>query len=148
MEPSSISRDRLSLEEAEGLQVFAALYIALALVLTFWTLPVLVTTLTPFSYREVVWSTRDALVTSFATGNMFVVLAMLAERSKALLRNLVTALLEVNEQPCVEVAGAAPMQPWWRSWLRLQCARRPTRPPCQRYRGWRGRPRSGSGVRC
>jgi Na+/H+-dicarboxylate symporter len=76
----------LSVEEAQGLWVFAAVYVALALVLTFWTLPALVTTLTPFHYRDVVWFTRDALVTCFATGNMFVVLSVLAEKSKELLR--------------------------------------------------------------
>jgi Na+/H+-dicarboxylate symporter len=76
----------MSVEEARGLWVFAAVYVALALVLTLWTVPALVTTLTPFRYRDVVWFTRDALVTCFATGNMFVVLSVLAERSKELLR--------------------------------------------------------------
>ena len=76
----------MSLDEAKGLQVHATVFVSLALVLTFWTLPVLVTTLTPFRYRDVVWFMRDALVTCFATGNLFVVLAVLAERSKELLR--------------------------------------------------------------
>ena len=44
----------LGLDEARGLGVYSAVYVALALVLTFWTLPGLVTTLTPFRYRDVV----------------------------------------------------------------------------------------------
>jgi Na+/H+-dicarboxylate symporter len=76
----------MSLAEAKGLQVHATVFVSLALVLTFWTLPGLVTTLTPFRYRDVVWFMRDALVTCFATGNLFVVLSVLAERSKELLR--------------------------------------------------------------
>jgi Na+/H+-dicarboxylate symporter len=75
----------MHLEQALGLQVYAAGYIALALFLSLWVLPGLVTTLTPFRYREVVGMSRDALVTAFATGNVFVVLAMLAGRSKELL---------------------------------------------------------------
>jgi Na+/H+-dicarboxylate symporter len=75
----------LSLDEARGLQVYAAVYIVCALVLTFWALPGLVTSFTPFRYRDVVWFSRDALVTAFATGNLFVVLAVLAQKSKALL---------------------------------------------------------------
>jgi Na+/H+-dicarboxylate symporter/ABC-type amino acid transport substrate-binding protein len=74
----------LSLTDAAGLQVYACAYIALALVLTFWVLPALVTTLTPFRYRDVVWFTRDALVTCFATANLFVVLPIIAEKTKAL----------------------------------------------------------------
>ena len=74
----------LSLSEAAGLPVYAVAYIALALVLTFWVLPGLVITLTPFRYRDVVWFTRDALVTCFATANLFVVLPIIAEKTKEL----------------------------------------------------------------
>jgi len=76
----------LSLDDAQGLQVYAAVYVGLALVLTLWTLPGLVAALTPFRYREVMWDMRDALVTCFATGSLFVVLSVLAERTKALLQ--------------------------------------------------------------
>jgi Na+/H+-dicarboxylate symporter len=76
----------MDLDEALGLQVYAAGYIALALFLSLWVLPGLVTTLTPFRYREVVGMSRDALVTAFATGNVFIVLSLLAEKSKELIQ--------------------------------------------------------------
>jgi proton glutamate symport protein len=72
-------------EELLGLQVYAAAYVVAALVLTFWMLPVLVASLTPFSYRQVVGHARAAYVTAFATGSVFVVLPLLAQRSKELL---------------------------------------------------------------
>ncbi|MGB5639853.1 MAG: cation:dicarboxylase symporter family transporter, partial [Sedimenticolaceae bacterium] len=50
-----------------------------------WILPGLVMALTPLSYRQVVGSTRDALLTAFATGSLFVVLPMLVEKSKDLI---------------------------------------------------------------
>jgi Na+/H+-dicarboxylate symporter len=87
----------MSLDEAKGLQVYASVFVLLALVLTFWTLPGLVTTLTPLRYRDVVWFMRDALVTAFATGNLFVVLSVLAERSKELLRRHAEAGAEAGD---------------------------------------------------
>ncbi len=76
----------MDLKQIQGLQVYAAAYITLALFLSLWVLPGLVTTLTPFRYGEVLRMTRDALVTAFATANVFIVLSMLAETTKKLIR--------------------------------------------------------------
>ncbi|MGH7492215.1 MAG: cation:dicarboxylate symporter family transporter [bacterium] len=74
--------------ELERLQVYMLTYMVAALLLTFWILPALVTSLTPFKYKDLVGPTRTALLTAFATGNIFVVLPVLAERSKELLKKL------------------------------------------------------------
>ncbi len=76
----------MDLSQVEGLQVYLAAYVASSLFLSLWVLPGLVTTFTPFRYGEVVGMTRDALVTAFATGNVFVVLSVLSEKSKQLVR--------------------------------------------------------------
>ena len=44
----------------------------------------MVTPLTPFKYRDIIGLTRDALVTAFTTGNLFVVLTVLTENCKHL----------------------------------------------------------------
>jgi Na+/H+-dicarboxylate symporter/ABC-type amino acid transport substrate-binding protein len=75
----------LSLEEVRRLQVFLATYVSVALLMTFWILPGLVTALTPLRYRDVVGLTKDALVTAFATASLFIVLPVLAERSREML---------------------------------------------------------------
>ena len=75
----------LSLAQFERLQVYIVIYSVAATLLTFWTLPALVTTLTPLRYRQVVGMTRDALITAFATANLFVVLPVLTERAKEML---------------------------------------------------------------
>ncbi|MBW2271304.1 MAG: cation:dicarboxylase symporter family transporter [Deltaproteobacteria bacterium] len=77
----------MEVDELGRLPVFLAAHIGLSLLLAFWVLPALVTSLTPFTYRQVVGHTRDALVTAFATGNMMVVLPLLAERCKELFRD-------------------------------------------------------------
>ena len=46
----------------------------------------LITALTPLTYREVVGTMKDALVTAFMTSNLFIVLPMLVEHSQALMR--------------------------------------------------------------
>ena len=76
----------MSTEEFGRLQIYLILYIALALLLTFWVLPVLITSFLPLTYREVVGQTKDILVTTFATGSALIVLPLLVERSKEILR--------------------------------------------------------------
>jgi len=75
----------LSFAEFVRLEVYIYSYIALSLVMSLWVLPGMVTALTPLSYRDVVGSTKDALVTAFATGSLFVVLPILMEKSKELI---------------------------------------------------------------
>jgi Na+/H+-dicarboxylate symporter/ABC-type amino acid transport substrate-binding protein len=74
--------------ELERLQVYMVAYVVAALLLTFWVLPGLVTSLTPLKYKDLIAPARPALITAFATGNIFVVLPVLAEKSKELLRTL------------------------------------------------------------
>ncbi|MBT8367549.1 MAG: cation:dicarboxylase symporter family transporter [Deltaproteobacteria bacterium] len=77
----------MTIEEFGRLQVYLISFNVAAIFLTFWVLPMLVTSLTPFKYRDVVGMTRDALVTAFTTGNLFVVLTVLTEGCKQLFEN-------------------------------------------------------------
>jgi ABC-type amino acid transport substrate-binding protein len=60
-------------------------------------LPGLITALTPIRYKTVVMKLRDALVTGFATGNLFVILPMLAKRSKELIDDVHGSSEETGE---------------------------------------------------
>jgi Na+/H+-dicarboxylate symporter len=75
----------MTLEELGRLQVYLVVYVAIALLITFWALPALVAGFTPIRYREVVGVTKDALLTAFMTGNLFIVLPILTDASKKLL---------------------------------------------------------------
>ncbi|MCP4898808.1 MAG: dicarboxylate/amino acid:cation symporter, partial [bacterium] len=74
----------LTLDELDRLRAYFIIYTASALILSFWLLPMLVAAVTPFSYRQVVSVSRDAVMTAFATGKLFVVLPMLIEASNRL----------------------------------------------------------------
>jgi len=58
--------------------------------LTFWVLPMLISALTPFTYRDVMRVSKDALVTAFATGKTLIVLPMLVENTKKLFEQVDT----------------------------------------------------------
>jgi Na+/H+-dicarboxylate symporter len=74
----------MTIDEFGRLQVYIVSYNIAAIFLTFWILPMLVAPLTPFKYRDIIGLTRDALVTAFTTGNLFIVLTVLTECCKQL----------------------------------------------------------------
>ena len=76
----------MSIEEVGRVQVYVIMYMALALFLTFWVLPAVILSALPVTYKAVVGQTSDVLITAFATGSALIVLPLLVERSKALLR--------------------------------------------------------------
>lgn len=88
-------------EDLGRLEVYLSVYVAVALVLTFWVLPALVSNLTPLSYKEVIVPARSALVTAFATGNHLLVLPLLTERGRQLLRD--AELVTEESESVVEV---------------------------------------------
>ncbi|MHC4549409.1 MAG: cation:dicarboxylate symporter family transporter [Planctomycetota bacterium] len=81
---SASAAGTLTVEEFGRLQVYFVAFIVGAFLLAFWILPLLVTTFTPFRYRDVVRACRDAAVTAFTTGNLFIVLPILVENTKEL----------------------------------------------------------------
>jgi len=85
-------------EQMGRLRVFLVAYAAMSLLLALWILPGLVACLTPIPVRRILQSTRDALITAFITGDLFIVLPALVDRSKELLQ----------EHGFQEADGAAP----------------------------------------
>jgi Na+/H+-dicarboxylate symporter len=77
----------ITVDEIGRLQAYMIMYIAAALILSFVVLPLAVTVVTPFSYREILNSSRSALLTAFAANNYFIVLPLLIENLKALYKN-------------------------------------------------------------
>jgi Na+/H+-dicarboxylate symporter/ABC-type amino acid transport substrate-binding protein len=77
----------MTIDELERIQVYLITYIALALTVTFWIFPGLVSAVTGIRFGEVLGTYKDALMTAFATGNQFVVLPLIAENTKALMED-------------------------------------------------------------
>jgi proton glutamate symport protein len=83
---AAVAAGTLALEDIERLQVYLISYVAISLLLSLWVLPGLVAALTPVPYGALLSHTRDALVTAFMTSSLFVVLPMLTEQTKRLIR--------------------------------------------------------------
>ncbi len=67
------------------LQVFIVLYALIALVLSLWVLPGLITVLTPLRYGDILRALRTPLITAFATGSSLIVVPLLIEQSRRLI---------------------------------------------------------------
>ena len=74
----------LSLEQLGRLQVFLIAYVSVALLVSLWVLPGLVAALTPIRMRDIFSLNRDALITAFVAGDLFIVLPVLIESSRTL----------------------------------------------------------------
>ena len=75
----------LDLGQLGRIQVYLLTYVVVALIVALWVLPGLVAALTPIRHGEILSSNRDALITAFMAGDLFIVLPSLIDASKALL---------------------------------------------------------------
>jgi Na+/H+-dicarboxylate symporter/ABC-type amino acid transport substrate-binding protein len=96
----------LRLEDIERIEIYLIAYGAVALLFMLWVLPGLVGVLTPARYREVVGPARDAVITAFMTGSLFVVLPMLGECARDILKRHAGEHPEAEEYPDVIVPAS------------------------------------------
>jgi Na+/H+-dicarboxylate symporter len=76
----------ITVDEIGRLQAYMIMYISAAIILSFVVLPLAISAITPFTYREILSSSRSALLTAFAANNYFIVLPLLIENLKDLYR--------------------------------------------------------------
>jgi Na+/H+-dicarboxylate symporter len=96
---AAVAAGTLSVEQLGRLQVYLVSYVAMALLVSLWVLPGLVGALTGIPVRDLFASTRDALITAFVAGDLFIVLPQLIEASKALIARHVTQAREAADLP-------------------------------------------------
>jgi len=74
----------MDLDEFQKLQVYFCAHVVMTILLTYWILPAILVVITPFSYRDITGIAKDAMITAFAAGNIFIILPLLTERTKEL----------------------------------------------------------------
>ncbi len=89
----------LSIEQVESIQIYLIAYAAVSLLVAFWALPGLVAALTPFRIGEIFRATRDALITAFIAGDLFIVLPALTEACTELIKRHVSADEQMSRLP-------------------------------------------------
>ncbi len=88
----------IDITELARLQVYIAVYVALAVTLSLWIIPRLIASLTPLSYGSVLRAFRGPLITAFATANLLIVLPVLAADAKRLMAESDGPAYEPSEQ--------------------------------------------------
>jgi Na+/H+-dicarboxylate symporter/ABC-type amino acid transport substrate-binding protein len=78
----------MGVEQLGRLQIYLVAYVGVALLVSLWVLPGLVSVLTPIRARDVLGESRDALITAFIAGDLFIVLPGLMRASRTLLDRL------------------------------------------------------------
>lgn len=74
----------MSIAEVSRIQAYLITYTVVAMILSFAVLPMLVSAVTPFRYRDLVSIPRDTLITIFATAKIIVLLPQMIENVKQL----------------------------------------------------------------
>ena len=92
----------VSLAEVGRLQAYLVAYTAGAVFLGFVVLPLLVTTLTPLTYRQVLFVVKEPMLTAFATGKLIIVLPMLIENTERLFETQVK-IDGKDESPAIDL---------------------------------------------
>ncbi len=83
---TAITAGTMSAETFERLQVYFILFAVISILLTFVILPMIVTSIMPLSYWEIVRGGKDALFTAFLSSNIFISLPLIVEQAKTLLK--------------------------------------------------------------
>lgn len=83
---TAVAAGTLTFDQLQRLQVYFVCYIFMALLFTFAILPAIIGCLTPFTYRQIINCSKDALILGFATGNNFVILPLISSKSIELLQ--------------------------------------------------------------
>jgi len=81
---AAIAAGTLSPEELGRLQVYFVSFLVAGALIGLVLLPMLVSSITPFRYRETLVAGSDAMLTAFVTSNVFIVLPMIAEHCEKL----------------------------------------------------------------
>jgi Na+/H+-dicarboxylate symporter len=91
---SASAAGTLEPEDLGRLQVFLWVYLIAAALFITILMPLLIHWATPFSYREILSTAGEAMITALATGTVLVVLPMIVDRCKE--------LLEKHDMQCAE----------------------------------------------
>jgi len=89
--------------DIDGLRVYISTAVVLVVFLSFVVLPAFIAIITPFSYRQIIRVSREAMVTAFATGSFFIVIPIVVEKTQALIMQLDNSGKDLERLPSVIV---------------------------------------------
>lgn len=84
---TAVAAGTMTLDEIARLQVYFITFIAAALLMTFVIFPMIITTFTNYTYKEVFKVSKEVLLIAFATSNLFILLPLIARDTRILMKN-------------------------------------------------------------
>ena len=84
---TAVAAGTMTLDEIARLQVYFITFIAAALLMTFVIFPLIITTFTSYTYKEVFKVSKEVLLIAFATSNLFILLPLIARDTRILMKN-------------------------------------------------------------
>jgi Na+/H+-dicarboxylate symporter len=83
--------------QIDGLLVYIVTASVLVFLLSFLILPAIVSTITILTYRQVLKTSREAMITAFATGSFFIVIPLIVEKTKQLINDVYEKQASLNK---------------------------------------------------
>ena len=93
----------LNPDELDGLIVYITTVASIVFLLTFVILPLLVAIFTPLTYRQTLSTAKEASITAFATGSLFVVLPIIVESVRDQLKDYAKMYNDARRIPSIMV---------------------------------------------
>ena len=83
---TAVAAGTMSVEQIGRIQVYFISFIAAALLMTFCIFPLIITTFTPYKYKELFIISKETLIIAFTTSNLFILLPLIARDIKVLMK--------------------------------------------------------------
>jgi len=83
---TAVAAGTMTIDEIGRVQVYFISFIAAALLMTFCIFPLIITTFTPYKYKEIFKVSKETLIIAFTTANLFILLPLIARDIKVLMR--------------------------------------------------------------
>ncbi len=83
---TAVAAGTMTIAEIARLQVYFVTFIVSALLMTFVIFPLIITTLTPYRYRDIFKVSKEVLLIAFTTSNLFILLPLIARDIRILMR--------------------------------------------------------------
>ncbi|NOY75111.1 MAG: cation:dicarboxylase symporter family transporter [Kiritimatiellaeota bacterium] len=84
---TAVAAGTMTLDEIARLQVYFITFIAAALLMTFIIFPLIITTFTSYTYKEIFKVSKEVLLIAFATSNLFILLPLITRDTRVLMKS-------------------------------------------------------------
>ena len=83
---TAVAAGTMTFDEIGRIQVYLITFVVAALLMTFAIFPLIISTFTPYKYKEIFSVSKETLIIAFTTSNLFILLPLIARDIKVLMK--------------------------------------------------------------